>query len=200
MDTREQELTVQEIWKLFRETQREFQETRSMIHELTEDLKKTRGEVSNLTDGWGRFVESMVEPAVVRLFVERGITLDGTSPRAKRCRNGQTMEIDVLGVNLEYVVPVEVKTTLRTGNVDKYVKKLKKFKSFFPEYRDHKVIGAVAGMTVPASVARYAEGRGLYVLAQSGERCPERRPELVEGPVEGTVRLLNDEDFEAHVW
>ena len=184
MDTREQELTVQEIWKLFRETQREFQETRSMIHELTDDLKKTRGEVSSLTDGWGRFVESMVEPAVVRLFVERGITLDGTSPRAKRSRNGHTMEIDVLGVDLEYVVPVEVKTTLRTGNVDKYVKKLEKFKTFFPEYRDHKVIGAVAGMMVPASVARYAEGKGLYVLAQSGE----------------TVRLLNDEDFEAHVW
>ena len=191
MDTREQELTVQEIWKLFRETQREFretdrkfQETRSMIHELTEDLEKTRGEVSSLTDGWGRFVESMVEPAVVRLFVERGIVLDGTSPRAKRRRNGQTMEIDVLGVNLEYVVPVEVKTTLRTSNVDTYVKKLKKFKTFFPEYRDYKVVGAVAGMTVPASVARYAEGRGLYVLAQSGE----------------TVQLLNSEDFEAKVW
>ena len=198
MDTREQELTAQDIWKLFRETQREFretdrrfketdrkfQETDRKFQETRSMIEKTRGEVGSLTDGWGRFVESMVEPAVVRLFVERGITLDGTSPRAKRSRNGHTMEIDVLGVDLEYVVPVEVKTTLRTGNVDKYVKKLEKFKTFFPEYRDHKVIGAVAGMMVPASVARYAEGKGLYVLAQSGE----------------TVRLLNDEDFEAHVW
>lgn len=191
MDTREQELTVQDIWKLFRETQQEFRETDRRFKETDRKfqetrsmIEKTRGEVSSLTDGWGRFVESMVEPAVVRLFAGRGIPLDGTSPRAKRRRNGQTMEIDVLGVNREYVVPVEVKTTLRTSNVDTYVKKLKKFKTFFPEYRDYKVIGAVVGMTVPASVARYAERRGLYVLAQSGE----------------TVQLLNSEDFEAKVW
>ena len=177
MDTQEQELTVQEIWKLFRETDRKFAE-------LAETVKNTNRKVGELTDKWGEFVESMVEPAVVRLFAGRGIPLDGTSLRARRRRDGREMEIDILGANREYVVAVEVKTTLRADDVKDFVRTLDDFKTFFPEYREYKVIGAVAGMRLQKGVDEYAKRHKLYVLAQSGE----------------TVQILNDEDFEARVW
>jgi len=191
MDTQEREIAIQEIWELFRETDRMFRETDRKFLEtgrkldkLSEDVEKTRQQVSDLTDGWGRFVEGMVEPAVVRLFAERDIVLEGTTQRARRRRNGRGIEIDVLAVNREYVVAIEVKTTLRADDIEDHLQRLEEFKTFFPEYRERKVIGAVAGMSLQEGVDKYAEGQGLYVLAQSGE----------------AMRLLNDETFEARVW
>ena len=191
MDMQEQELDAQDIWELFRETNRMFQETDHKFQDtdrklskLSENLDNTRKEVGRVTDSLGRFAESMVSPAVVRLFAERDIVLEGTTQRARRRRNGRGMEIDVLAVNRVSVVAVEVKTTLRTDDVAGFVKKLEDFKTFFPEYRDYEVLGAVAGMSLQEGVDKYAEQQGLYVLAQSGD----------------AVQMLNDEDFEARVW
>jgi len=177
MNTQKQEIAVQEIWELFRETDR-------MLKELAKGLEKTHEQVGDLTDSWGKFIESMVEPAVIRLFAERYIALEVTTLRSKRHRDGRDVEIDILGVNREYVVAVEVKTTLRVDDVEDHVKRLEEFKTFFPEYRERKVVGAVAGMRLQEGVEKYAERQGLYVLAQSGE----------------TVQMLNDEAFEARVW
>jgi len=77
-----------------------------------------------------------------------------------------------------------VKTTLKTEDVDTHLERLAKFKLAFPEYKDKKVLGAVAGMHVPESVGRYAYKKGLYVLAQSGE----------------AMCILNDEKFKPRVW
>ncbi|MBL7065945.1 MAG: DUF3782 domain-containing protein [Anaerolineae bacterium] len=184
MDVQEQELNAQDIWELFRETNRMFQETDRKLIKLSENLENTRKEVGRVTDSLGRFAESMVSPAVVRLFAKRDIVLEGTTQRARRRRNGRGMEFDVLAVNRVSVVAVEVKTTLRADDVAEFVKKLEDFKTFFPEYRDYEVLGAVAGMSLQEGVDKYAERQGLYVLAQSGD----------------AVQMLNDEDFEARVW
>ena len=120
----------------------------------------------------------------MRLFAQRNIAIEGTALRSKRHRDGREMEIDILGVNREYVVVVEVKTTLNVDDVKDHVKRLAQFKEFFPEYGERKVVGAVAGMRLEGEADKYAYRRGLYVLAQSGE----------------TVRMLNDEAFRAHLW
>ena len=47
-----------------------------------------------------------------------------------------------------------------------------------------KVLETVAGMVAPNNVARFAEKNGLQVMAQSGN----------------TVKILNDESFNAASW
>lgn len=160
----------EEIWEILRETDRKIQEVSKQI--------------SDLTGSWGKFVEAMVEPGVVRLFGERGIEIEGTHQRVKKRRDGDEMEIDILGINKEWVIAVEVKTTLKVEDVVEHEERLGKFRKFFPEYADRKVIGAVAGMRMEESADRYAYRRGFFVLAQTGE----------------TVRILNDEKFQPKVW
>jgi hypothetical protein len=53
-----------------------------------------------------------------------------------------------------------------------------------PRYADVNAMGAVAGMVVPNSVARYAYRQGLFVLAQSGD----------------SVVILNDDNFTPQRW
>ena len=181
MDSERTEEQIREIWEILRETAQSARETDRRMRELDEHLSK---QISNLTGSWGKFVESMVEPAVVRLFRGRGIEIEGTHQRVKKRRDGDEMEIDILGINKEWAVAVEVKTTLKVEDVNDHIERLDRFRNFFPEYADRKVIGAVAGMRMEEGADRYAYRRGFFVLAQSGE----------------SVIMLNDEKFRPRTW
>ncbi|MBM3237196.1 DUF3782 domain-containing protein [Candidatus Poribacteria bacterium] len=179
---------IEEIWDILRETaqsaretKKQMQETDSRMRELDERLTK---QITELTGSWSKFVESMVEPSVVRLFKERGVEMEGTQQRVKRRRDGKEIEIDILGINKEWVVAVEVKTTLKVEDVNEHIERLDRFRNFFPEYNDRKVMGAVAGMRMEEEADKYAYRRGFFVLAQSGEN----------------VIILNDEKFRPRLW
>ena len=170
--------------KKFKETDRKFQETDKKFNDLAVSLAQTDRKIDQLAGKWGRFVEGMVAPAIERLFRERNIDVDTISLRVKRRKNGEQIEIDVLALNSEWAVLTEVKSTLKVEDVNEHLDCLSKFKSFFPEFIDRRVIGAVAGIVIDENADRYAYKKGLYVIAQSGE----------------TVKILNDVKFQPRVW
>jgi hypothetical protein len=69
----------------------------------------------------------------------------GVAQRAKRQKDGETMEVDVLVTNGDDVVLIEAKSTLSVGDVKDHLQRLRTFPHFFPEYATHHVFGAVAG-------------------------------------------------------
>ena len=76
--------TLDEVWALFKETDRKFQETdrlitekfqesERLIRELSKKIEETRSEIGKLGNRLGEFVEGLIKPSVVKLFQERGI-------------------------------------------------------------------------------------------------------------------------------
>jgi len=188
MATKQLEKGFQEIRELFKETDRQFKETDRRLDQVlantSRQVDKATKAVDALTSKWGRFVESLLVPAVTRLFQERGIPVDKISQRVKARKNGRFMEIDVLAINQGYVVLIEAKSTLSVDDVNEHLQNLRGFKFFFPEYADRKVVGAVAGIVIDAGADRYAYKSGLFVIGQSGE----------------TVKILNDKKFAPRAW
>jgi len=188
MTPQEMEKGFEEIWRLFAETDRKFQETDEKFKETDEKFKETDKRidkaVGSLTSKWGRFVEGMVAPAVERLLGERGIEVDRVYQRVRARREGGAMEIDVLAVDGEYAALVEVKSTLSLDDVNEHLENLGRFRDFFPEYADRKIVGAVAGIVVDEGVDRYAYKKGLFVLRRSGD----------------AVAIANDESFRPRLW
>ena len=167
--------------KKWQETDRKWQETIARLDKLSRDTDKRIGD---LTGKWGQFVEGMVAPAVIRLFAERGIVVTDIARQFERQRGDDGIEIDIFAKNGEYVVLIEVKSTLGVDDVNEHLERMAKFARLFPEYHDLKAIGAVAGIIIPKNVARYAYQQGFFIIAQSGE----------------TVTLLNDQKFKPKVW
>ncbi len=216
MTTKEMEESIQEIWRLFKETDNRFketdrilkekfketddeiektsksvEETRKSVEETRRSVEETRktAEITNravyaLTGKWSRFVEGLIAPAVGRLFKERGIEVDKVYQRVKTRRNGDEMEIDILAINGEYAVLIEAKSTLKTEDVKEHIERLEKFKTFFPEYRERKVVGAVGGIVIEEDSDKYAYRSGLFVIGESGEAAV----------------ILNDKGFKPKVW
>lgn len=177
MTKTEMEQGFRKVWDLFAETDKQFKELRYFF-------ERTDAKIDALTGKWGRFVEGLAVPAAERLFVERGIVLEGVSPRNKRRKNGETLEVDVLAVGSEHVVVIEVKSTLSVDDVKDHLNALRQFKRFFPEYADRKVLGAVASIVLEEHISRYAYQQGLFVIGQSGD----------------AVQIMNDGKFCPKEW
>lgn len=191
MDTQLTEKGFERVWQMFQETDTKFKETDKMFKETNkkfketaDQIKETDKKVNKLTGKWGRFVEGLIVPAAERMFKERKIEVDTVYQRVKKHKNGDEIEIDILALNGDYAVLIEAKSTLGLDDIKDHIESLCKFKSFFPEYADRKVIGAVAGIVIDEGSDRFAYKRGLFVIAQTGD----------------TVRILNDKSFMPKEW
>ncbi len=165
--------------KAAEEAARRKQEFDQQVKEWDRRFEKHRQEYYGLTKTLGLFAESMVQPSVVPIFAERGLKLTEVSARISSRRNGGTMEIDVLGIGPEAIVAIEAKSRLLTEYVKDYLKRLPKFFDYFPRYNGLTLYGAVAGLSVDPSAARYAYKNGLFVLE----------------PAAYLVQIWNDESF-----
>jgi len=166
------------------ESDRRAAEAERSMAELKRTVERTSKAVDSLTTRWGRFVEELVEPAVLRLFQEKGIDIKEVYPRARVKRQGIAMEIDILGVDDTDLVVVECKSRLSQDDVDEFIEKLTRFKIAFPHYKNYRAYGAVAGIEINEGIDRYAYKKGLFVIKPSGD----------------TVAIINDADFQPNTW
>ncbi len=163
-------------------------EREKSMAKLERTVERTSKAVDALTTRWGRFVEGLVEPAVLRLFQGRGIDVKEVYQRAQTKRQGVAMEIDILVVDDTELVLVECKSRLSKDDVDEFIEKLHRFKISFPHYQSYQVYGAVAGIEINEGIdspeerlcQRYAYRQGLFVIKPSGE----------------SVAIINDENFQ----
>jgi hypothetical protein len=166
------------------EADRRAAEAERSMEELRRIVANTSREVGRLGDRWGTFVENLVEPAVLRLFQERGIEIQQTFRRAKSARPEARMEIDILAVDGDKLVAIEVKSRLTQDDVDAFCEKLKKFKQAFPERLTYQIYGAVAAIEFVNESDRYAYQKGLFVIRQCGD----------------SVEIANDASFKPKAW
>ena len=153
-----QPVTFEQVWLLFKETDKRFQETDKKIKELS----------SLFTGQWGKLVESLVEGDLVNILNKRGIRVERTIQRVKGNHNGENYEYDIIALNGNEIVIVEVKTTLRVSDIGDFYKKLWKAKQYLPEYKERIIYGAVAFLTAEGASDRMAENKGLFVIKATG--------------------------------
>ena len=183
--------TLDDIWRLFKETDLKFQETDRMFKETglmfketDRKFQETDKKIGDLGNRLGEFVQEMVKPAVVRLFRERGIEVHQVMRNIEAFDDENAIEIDLLVINQQQAIAVECKSRLSIDDVNEHLARLDKFKQLFTYYQDIKVMGAVAAMVVPDDVAKFAYRRGLFVLAQNG----------------GSILIRNDAKFMPKQW
>ncbi len=132
------------------------------------------------TSPWEELMECLVKGDLVPLLNGRGIAVESTHQRRKGMRNGEHFEFDIVAVNQRDVVVVEVKTTLRSEDVTRFLSNVSRFTDLAREYRGKRILGAVAYLKSDGAVTTYAERRGLFVIRTTGS----------------SASILNAEDFE----
>ena len=118
----EAERRMQETDRQMQETDRRLQATDELITRQTRAADRRMDELDKLFNGqWGKLMESLVEGDLVGLLQQRGIAVQHTVTNPRQNYGERRWELDIVAVNGEEVVVVEVKTTLRVPDIDRFV-------------------------------------------------------------------------------
>ena len=168
--------TPQEIWEILREvsavqqeTARRMQETDQLIKRQARAADRRMDKLDELFNGqWGKLIESLVEGDLTGLLQQRGIAVHHTVTNPRQNYGERRWEFDILAINGAEVVVVEVKTTLRVPDVDRFIGRLNEFPELMPEYAARRIYGAVAYLKAYQESDVRAERRGLFVIRATG--------------------------------
>lgn len=180
-------ITLEDIWALFRETDRKMQETDHRLKEkldrLAEETRERQREaeqrqretdrqirelgkqIGGLGNKFGSFTEGLALPSMEKIL-RRRFGVDTIAPSVRVSRGGQHLELDVLAyangeVNAAYVV--EVKSHLREEHIQQLLEILEQFADWFPEHRGKQLYGILAAVHIPAALRPRVLDQGLYL-------------------------------------
>lgn len=165
-------ITLDDVWALFRETDRKFQETSAEIRATSKEVRETSRlvkeigqQIGGLGNKFGSFTEGLALPSMQKILRQR-FGVDTISPSVRLSREGQHLEIDVLAyangdINAAYVV--EVKSHLREKDIEQLLKILERFPVWFPEHRNKALYGILAAVDLPESLIPQVLAQGLYL-------------------------------------
>ena len=154
------------------------------IASMQKSYEGLKENVGKLTDKWGRFLEYVLAPGIPKAFQDIDIPIHTVAQRVRGKKGNRHIEIDLVGRNDDYIVLVEVKSTLSVDDVREHLETIPLFKEFFPKDRDCKIIGAVAGIEITGESDKFAFRNGLYVLGQAQD----------------TVIIRNSPGFQPKIW
>ncbi|OQY28941.1 MAG: hypothetical protein B6244_05215 [Candidatus Cloacimonetes bacterium 4572_55] len=154
--------------RMQKETSLEIKEVARLQKETGLQMKRTDEKINKL-GGLGTNIGESTEIFFYHGFKEtpslNGVAFDEAVHNI-RVRRGQ---YDIVLYSRECVAVIEVKHKFHPRDAQLFVdEKLPKFKELFPEYKDHKLYGAIAGFIVPQDAIDIAVKGGLFVFCQSG--------------------------------
>ncbi len=117
----------------------------------------------------GTLVEDIVAPSIPRVVGEVfGIPgkdpLEAFAIRVQRQAKEERYEFDAVAAWPGYFLINETKTQLRPGDVPRFIKTLRRARRFFAEYKDRKLVGALASLYLDKSLIRHVERQGIIVM------------------------------------
>jgi hypothetical protein len=145
-----------------------------------------------------RFVDGLLAPCMEQTFKNLGIKIEGVRERCAQHKDGDTLEVDVLCIGEiiqnkinelkkgdKVIIVAEGKSFLHSVEVKEFVEtKLPKFKEFFQEYKDYKIIGAIGGISLEEGVKKYGQKLGVYIFV----------------PADDNLILINPTNFQPKIW
>ena len=160
---------MQETDRQMQETDRRLQATDELITRQARAADRRMDKLDELFNGqWGKLIESLVEGDLTGLLQRRGIAVQHTVTNPRQNYGERRWEFDIVAINGEEVVVVEVKTTLRVPDIDRFVGRLNEFADLMPEYASRRIYGAVAYLKAYQESDVRAERLGLFVIRATG--------------------------------
>jgi hypothetical protein len=156
--------TLEEVWALFRETDRKFQET-------DRQMKETDRQLGKLGHRFGDLIEHLVAPNLLSKFETFGyqFTRISWNHQVKNANKERLAEIDLLLENGEVVMVVEVKSLFTKADVKDHLKRMYTLRRYAGEHQDKRhYAGAIAAALFDQDAKEEALKSGFYVIAQIG--------------------------------
>jgi len=162
----------------------EWEKLRVMLDKTSRRIGENDKRVGGLGRSYGKLVEHLVGPGIVRRFGEHGYHFDGIKKQRYKLRDEdgkEKAEIDLLLENDDTVIAVEVKT--RPDREEAYLGRhlvrlgIMREHSRAEGWDGKRILGAIAGAIFDTPVKNATLKAGIFVIEQSGETMRMDVPE-----------------------
>ena len=159
-----------EIWDLTKEIKKNLKELSASQKETDRQMKETdkklRAYIGDSGNRWGKLGENLVKGHLAQRLNEKGIQVERVITNLKN----RFSEFDLVVINGKEVVVVEVKATLDPSDVEEFTEDIAKFKTWWPEFKNKKIYGAMAFLIKANKQANHlAQKRGFFVIEATGD-------------------------------
>jgi hypothetical protein len=169
---------IQALKSSQQKTDEQLNRTEAMLNKTIIKLEKIGKQLADQGLVQGEVAEELFYRNVKGLFRQLDLRFERIRRNVKVKGRG---EYDIVADDKGRVLVIEVKNKLDRRMVDEFMqKKLARFKTLLPEYRDSMMLAGIGALVVKDDVGRYAEKAGLFVLTQTSD---------------GGAALLNRKDF-----
>ena len=153
----------------------------AMLQEVAERQRETDRQIGKLGNRFGDVIEHLVAPGIADKFNELGFQFTREALNAK-FKDPQTLkvvaEVDVFLENGDIVIALEVKSNLRTEDVNEHLERMEVLRRLADKRGDkRKYRGGIAAAVITDTARMYALKSGFYVLEQSGDTMKLELPE-----------------------
>jgi hypothetical protein len=163
-----------------------FDDVKAALKELAVSMKRTDEKIGKLGNRIGDIIESIMTNEIHRQFRKLGYNFTKTSRDIEMLlKDGTALEIDAFVENGDYALAIEVKTKLKTEDINYHIQRMEKLRQYADDRNDkRKYIGAVASPILSENVKEYAFKCGFYVIEVN----------------ENTAQILEPDGFTPHIW
>ena len=186
METQTQQLksnppiTYEEILLLFKETRELLSNSSIETNEKFKDtdlrIKELGKQIGGLGNKFGKYNEGLFMPSLISI-IENNFKCHAHSVNYIFNDNGNSLEIDLLGISDNYIFIIEIKSNLKEYDLDQLKKTIENFKKYALEYKEKKIIGAVAATEYNSQIKNRVIENGYYFISTSDDIAKLNIPE-----------------------
>ena len=173
--------------RIIKATAKQQKETEKQMKETGKQMKETDRRLGLYDNRYGKMLEHMVKPTLVKGFNELGfeVTRAGQNFKIFDAKNNIFTEVDYILEDGDKVIIVEAKSKLTTEDVTDHVERMRKVKAHAESRGDRRIfLGAIAGLIINDNEQNFALKNGFYVIQPSGEAFAITVPEGIYSPKE----------------
>ena len=168
MAQKETDRQLKETDRQLKDNSAQFADYRRNQVEAEKELRKQLGGLGNK---FGDFAEGMAIPSLIEILAKR-FSADQIV-ETKRMRKGEDeIELDLIGASngaTKAVVAAEVKSVLNQRELDKFIRNLRRFFRFFPQFKGYKLFGVLAAVDSSKEMDAATVAQGICLARMHGD-------------------------------
>lgn len=170
-DQRQKETAAQQkvTDRQLKETDRQLKET---DRQLRRQLKELGKQIGGLGDKFGSFAEGFAFNSIAKVLRKDFGMTEYLSPGVRVRRDGEEQEYDILaysnGSKNEAMI-VEIKSKLRSEDIDQMARKMESVKKMLPEHADKSFFGMICYVAGDSDLKKAVIRKGWYLAQVADE-------------------------------
>ena len=164
-------MTDQELKEMLASLLASQKETDRQLKATDRQIKELGKQIGGLGNKFGDFAEGMALPSLEEIF-QRHFGVDQILPGRRFRKGGDELELELIGAvngQRRTVLAAEVKSHLNEQELAKFVRNLRRFFHFLPQFKGYKLLGILAAVDCSQEMEKMAQAQGIYVARMHGD-------------------------------